>query len=1676
MAGATNSVVDVKIRIGAEGQDVLVQVNKGLGDIEGSAKRASSGVRELSGASGDLNPKLADTDRNTRQASTGADGMSRSFGGLPAILGAVAGALAALKLAEVAKDCIMAAARVETLGVALYRVGANQGYTNAQMDAFVSGVQKSGISALESRASVLRLAEANIDLTKSAQLARAAQDAAVIANTTSADALERISTAIATGQSILNHHMGLMTNFEGAYISAAHAVGKTSAELTEAEKSEVRLNETLRAAQGIAGTYEAAMGTAGKQINSFNRYISDLQVAVGKAFGPALTSLVDLATQKMGQFTDLVKSSPVQSILSGIGGAVVFVAQNLNVLATILAVAGAAWLAYQVQLYAAVIATTAAQLASMGLGGALAGMLVAAIYAAGYAWVQFTAWLAANPLVALALVIGGLVVAMVAMTKSTSDYLAEARKGSQELADSGRAYASAKTEITSLDGALRKFDEAMQLANGNHHLELAAVQELAGRYPLLVGTYDTVGQALDNINAKRAEYLAGLEREAEVKEVELKEKARQKIVEVGQAVGVLALKQRDYQQALDAQSQSGALWNFLGKASASFQDVNDLIKATIAQMKEVRDANAINPSNIEDGKAFERTLEGVLAQLSKIKGVAPEVQKALELALRPQGRDKISEMIRQAGPISDEADLVGEMIRRPMPKKTAEQVAGEWQKAHAEAQTLGKAPSEAARLAAQEEYKAYDDEFKRLFPGVAENIRALKLAEAGKTAVAERSAYVKSEYEIGQVTTQALMESLRQRQAVLAGGNIVERTEAARLQKEITGLELKESETRIAAAEREFQQKMKGDEITTRRYQKELELVKASTLPYEQKAALIATLEEQITAVQITNRAKATAQMEEVYNRERTLIQNSALSQEEKAAKLIALDNKVQENRLALAAKQEKLEEARIKAAEEYAKVEGEVTKTLLTDKGKALYELDQRYQKYYLALEDYARREGKDAQWLADRKLMIQTAYLKEYELLNLSTLGKLLKAWTDTDKLMVDGTAEALKSIQNGWTTLLTKTLTGELKTFDDFWKGFLDMMINAWANMLAQLISAWTMSGLAKIIAGTFNINLGNTNPVNVGLGGGGGGILGTVSSGFSLVNAAKTVGSWLGISGAAAGLGGASGFAGPLAAEQQAEVFATMIENGKTTEEALAAINGNGGLLGGVMGKLKGAFDTAIETVKGFTSSTEVASAVTEAASATASVASETSVAAFEAMEAGAMTATEAEAMLATASTASTSALGSIAAVAGPVGIALGAVSLGAKLMGMPSPIEAVLAGNQGHTQASATQYIKADMDYLFRATEIERNGLDRHALGLDKGPQSLVTEDGGSIGESLREIDLLAERAGLTQKQITNLMKGVGALQTQLAVALKNGDQQLAASLERDIEDTKKLAAATGMSADGFGQMGFAALQVNRILQGLAGSFKAMTQAGTDNLGELQTSVGGMESKLLAVATAASMPESAVNQLKDKFAEMIQSFYAGDMTIDTLAVKMQQEFVSALIAAAQSGSDLTAALEAIPNIDRYVNIHFQNSGQQDFASEGDSGEQHHHGGWAGDGLVVRRFHSGGWPGLRQDEIPAILQRGEPVFSLDEVQRLGGREVIEALRQGRMPVIQTGRDGGGDINIERMESHVHVAGDVVGEASALDRVKAAATKGVLTALAKKKVVGDDPQVKHQLRTRV
>jgi len=243
-------------------------------------------------ASKDLN-KLTDDSKKTEKAT---DGVTASFDKMKVAVAALATSYAALKTAQYIKDATLLAARYETLGVVMRVVGNNAGFSGKQMEGFARGLQDAGIAMVESRNTLTRMVQAQIDLVKSTDLARIAQDAAVIGNLNSSAAFERVIGGIQRGEVELLKTIGINVKFEDGYRKLEKTLGVARNGLTEYQKVQARTNTVVDAGVLIAGAYEGAMGTAGKQLLSLKRHTDNMKVSLGAAFTPALLEIVEGVT------------------------------------------------------------------------------------------------------------------------------------------------------------------------------------------------------------------------------------------------------------------------------------------------------------------------------------------------------------------------------------------------------------------------------------------------------------------------------------------------------------------------------------------------------------------------------------------------------------------------------------------------------------------------------------------------------------------------------------------------------------------------------------------------------------------------------------------------------------------------------------------------------------------------------------------------------------------------------------------------------------------------------------------------------------------------------------------------------------------------------------------------------------------------------------------------------------------------------------------------------------------------------------------------------------------------------------------------------------------------------------------------------------------------------------
>jgi hypothetical protein len=199
-----------------------------------------------------------------------------------------ASAFGLYKLGDMVKEATQLAARYETMGIVMQVAGNNAGYSRAKMDEFSKSLQTSGISMLQSRNSLTQLATAHIDLSKASELARAAQNLAVVANTNSSDALARMIQGIKSGEVEVLKTMGLNVQFAEGYKTLAKELGVNVNQLTEQQKTQARTNLVLQESASYAGIYEASLTTAGKAQQSLTRYFEDFKIMAGEAFLPIL--------------------------------------------------------------------------------------------------------------------------------------------------------------------------------------------------------------------------------------------------------------------------------------------------------------------------------------------------------------------------------------------------------------------------------------------------------------------------------------------------------------------------------------------------------------------------------------------------------------------------------------------------------------------------------------------------------------------------------------------------------------------------------------------------------------------------------------------------------------------------------------------------------------------------------------------------------------------------------------------------------------------------------------------------------------------------------------------------------------------------------------------------------------------------------------------------------------------------------------------------------------------------------------------------------------------------------------------------------------------------------------------------------------------------------------------
>ena len=229
--------------------------------------------------------------------------------------GAVFGALAVKNFIE---DIIKLAARVEVLEVVSAQVGKVAGHSATEIDRLVQSIKSMNITTQQANLTVALMIQANLDLSKATQLARTAQDAAVLANVSSQEALAGLIHGIVTLQPEVLRTYKIITNLELAYRRYAASIGISFDELDQQTKQSIALNEVLKVGTRIHGTYEAAMTKAGKQLLSLQRVTEEFKLSMGREFQEGFARLITTLTQFFNSAKDSKKLHEAMKLIANV--------------------------------------------------------------------------------------------------------------------------------------------------------------------------------------------------------------------------------------------------------------------------------------------------------------------------------------------------------------------------------------------------------------------------------------------------------------------------------------------------------------------------------------------------------------------------------------------------------------------------------------------------------------------------------------------------------------------------------------------------------------------------------------------------------------------------------------------------------------------------------------------------------------------------------------------------------------------------------------------------------------------------------------------------------------------------------------------------------------------------------------------------------------------------------------------------------------------------------------------------------------------------------------------------------------------------------------------------------------------------------------------------------------
>jgi len=203
-------------------------------------------------------------------------------------------------------ESVVLASRWQELDMVAQLMGQRVGMTSDEVHALGQEMQDAGIRADVANKTIAQLVRMEMDPALGLELGKVAQNLAVISQdgADSSETLDRLMLGIQRLSPVTLRYAGANVDLSTSYEKYAASMGIVGRELTQVEKQQAAYNAVIEEGAMVAGVYETAMESAGKQMRSLSgREIPTLKNAIGAPFQGAFLNVAKAAREVVKSFT-----------------------------------------------------------------------------------------------------------------------------------------------------------------------------------------------------------------------------------------------------------------------------------------------------------------------------------------------------------------------------------------------------------------------------------------------------------------------------------------------------------------------------------------------------------------------------------------------------------------------------------------------------------------------------------------------------------------------------------------------------------------------------------------------------------------------------------------------------------------------------------------------------------------------------------------------------------------------------------------------------------------------------------------------------------------------------------------------------------------------------------------------------------------------------------------------------------------------------------------------------------------------------------------------------------------------------------------------------------------------------------------------------------------------------